>query len=64
MIKTKTVLEIQIRERIYEFSMSPDSPLGELFDAISQVRGLIIEKINESHQVIKDNLPSEEDTKA
>lgn len=65
MIKTKTVLEVKIGERIYEFSMSPDSPLGELFDAISQIRGLIIQKINESQeiQVVEENLPSE-DTKA
>lgn len=47
MIKNKTVLEITIGERNYELLVSSDSPLGELYDAISQMRVFVINKINE-----------------
>jgi hypothetical protein len=47
MIKSKTLLEHKIGERIYEFHCDPNSPLGEIYDAISVMRNFIIGKINE-----------------
>ncbi len=47
MIKNKTVLEVKIGERSYELNVSPDSPLGELFDAITQMQSFVVSKIND-----------------
>lgn len=51
MIKQKTVLEVKIGERIYEMCMSPDSPLGEIYDALSQIRLFVVNKINEQNKL-------------
>ncbi len=45
MIKSKTLLEHKIGERIYEFHCDPNSPLGELHDALTVMRNFVIEKI-------------------
>jgi len=60
MIKTKSILEVKIGERIYNFECYPDSPLGECFDALSQMRGYVLNKMVESNQVIKTDAPPEE----
>lgn len=48
MIKQKTVLEVKIGERIYELFVSGDSPLGEVYDALCQMVGVVVQKINDS----------------
>ena len=48
MIKQKTVLEVKIGERIYELFVAGDSPLGEVFDALSQMIGIVVKTINDS----------------
>jgi len=48
MIKTHTIIEHKIGERVYQLVCTPDSPLGELFDACNFFRGIVIEKINEA----------------
>ena len=45
MIKTKTIIEIQIGERNYICECSPESPLGELHDALIQMKSIVIEQI-------------------
>lgn len=47
MIKQKTVFEITINERSYRLECSPDSPLGELHDALSQMKSFVVERIKE-----------------
>jgi hypothetical protein len=51
-IKNKIVLEVIRGERTYEMVLSPDSPLGEAFDAITEMRNYLVERIN---QVEKEN---------
>lgn len=57
MLKNNSVLEIKIGERIYQFHCSPDSPLGELHDAIHQMKSFIIQKIID---VEKETKPEQE----
>lgn len=45
MIKSKTVLEVQIGDRIYRMDCDPDSPLGEVHDALTQMRACVVQKI-------------------
>ncbi len=47
MIKSKTLLEHKIGERVYEFHCDPNSPLGELHDALTVMRNFIIDKIRD-----------------
>lgn len=43
MIKQKTVLEIKIGENVYTLDCEHNSPLGELHDALSQMKLKVIE---------------------
>lgn len=45
MIKNNTILEVKIGERIYQFQCSPDSPLGETYDALQQMKAFIVQKM-------------------
>ena len=45
MIKTKSVLEVKIGERVYSLECSPDSPLGETHDALCQMRLFVVQRI-------------------
>lgn len=56
MIKNKTILEVKTGDRDYQLTLDPVSPLGEIFDALSQMQSFIIQKINESQ-------PKKEDVK-
>jgi hypothetical protein len=50
MIKQKTVLEVKIGERVYELFCQSDSPLGELHDALLQMKGFTVEKMVIAHR--------------
>lgn len=45
MIKQKTILEVKIGENIYELSCSSASPLGELHDALMQMKGYCVDRM-------------------
>jgi len=47
MIKNKTILEVKIGERTYQMECFPDSPLGELHDALSQMKNYVIQRMQE-----------------
>jgi hypothetical protein len=53
MIKTTTVLEAKIGERTYQLECAPESPLGELHDALSMMKGFVIEKMKEADKASK-----------
>lgn len=44
MIKSKTVLHHKIGDRDYNLEVSPDSPLGELHDALVAMKNFVIQK--------------------
>jgi hypothetical protein len=49
MIKQKTVLEVVIGERSYELYCRADSPLGELHDALMQMKGYCVDRMIAAH---------------
>jgi hypothetical protein len=59
MLKTKTVLEVKVKERLYTLELHPESPLGEAYDAVTQIRGFIIDKIVEENNKSKPKEPQE-----
>ena len=48
MVKTKTILEVKKGERIYSLELDPNSPLGEIFDALAEMQFIIMNKMKES----------------
>lgn len=48
MIKNKVVLEVQVGERVYSMECYHDSPLGEIHDALSHMKGFIIQKMKDA----------------
>lgn len=52
MIKNLTVIEIAKESREYHLILSPDSPLGEIFDVLTEMRSIILERIKEIDQNI------------
>lgn len=46
MIKNKTVLEVKINERLFELVLDNESPLGEVFDAVTQMQRFVVDRIN------------------
>ena len=49
MIKNLNALEIKVGERIYKLLCDVDSPLGEVHDALLQMKGFIVKTINDLH---------------
>ena len=50
MIKTLAQIEIKKGDRSYQFILSNDSPLGECFDVLSDMRAIVYQKIVEAQQ--------------
>ncbi len=50
MIKQKTVLEVKINDRAYELFCGGDSPLGELHDALMQMKGYCVDRMTTAHE--------------
>ena len=50
-VKTQAVVEVKKNDRIYSLVLPGDAPLGEILDVIYDLRGLVVEKINESQKV-------------
>jgi hypothetical protein len=48
MLKQQVLLEIVKEDRIYQFQLPVNAPLGEVHDVLFQMRSYIIDRINES----------------
>jgi hypothetical protein len=57
MIKNFTSLEHKIGERVYQFYCNPESPLGELHDALHAMRNFIISKMQEIDKKNEEKVP-------
>lgn len=53
MVKNLTSLEIVKGERTFLLILEADSPLGECFDVLSEMRAFVINKIQEAEQQAK-----------
>lgn len=59
MIKNITIVEVEIGERSYQLHCSPESPLGELYDAIQKLGIVIVERMMEEQKKLQK--PVEDD---
>lgn len=59
MIKNITSLQVKIGERLYKLFCDVDSPIGEVHDALCQMKGFIVTRINEAHNAEKKESPEE-----
>ena len=64
MIKQRTVLEIKIGERLYELFCQGDSPLGELHDALMQMKGYVVDRMIAEHQKESDQAEKQKEIEA
>lgn len=46
---SKTLLEVSVGDRTYAMECRSDSPLGEVHDALSQMKAYIVARINEQN---------------
>lgn len=53
MIEGRTQVEVKKGDRSYRLNIANDSPLGELYDVILEMRGIIYNKIKEIEEVSK-----------
>ena len=47
MFKSKILCEVTIGDKLFQFLLDSDSPLGAVHDALVQMRGLIVDKMQE-----------------
>lgn len=50
MLKNKTVLEVKSGDNSYELHCGPQSPLGELHDALCRMKAFVVSKILEAQE--------------
>lgn len=53
MLEQVSVLKVKIGERLYKLELDPKSPLGEAYDAITQLRSFVIDRINQENEASK-----------
>lgn len=65
MISNVSKIEIKIGERIYQFLCNIDSPIGEVHDALSAMKGIVVQKIQELEKgsQVPENEQEEENKK-
>jgi len=61
MIKTLTVLEKIKDSREYRLILSPESPLGECFDVLTEMRGDILKMINDMEKQVQSDSENHEE---
>lgn len=45
-IRNKAILQVKIGERTYEMECYNESPLGEVFDALTLMKAYVVDRIN------------------
>lgn len=50
MLKNKVALEVVVGDRKYELQMSNESPLGEVYDVLTSMRGYVFNMISEEEK--------------
>lgn len=51
MLNNVSKMEVKIGERIYQLLCDIDSPLGEVHDALSAMKGFVIQKMQDAEKV-------------
>jgi len=60
MLKNKTLLEVKIGERAHIYECLPDAPLGEVHDALCQMKAFVINKILENQKADEQAIDKKE----
>lgn len=64
MLRNQVILEIKKGENSYQFTFSPGSPAGEIFDALCEMRGFVLGEIQKSTQSEQAQVKVDEPTVA
>lgn len=69
MLKMKSIVSVQVNDRDYEFSCSPDSPLPDAVEANNQINAFLLGRIEQAKQAqdkikVQDSPPVEEQPKS
>ncbi len=48
---SRTIIEVKIGERTYNFECSPDSPLGEINQALVSMNSYVLARIDEAQKI-------------
>ena len=59
MLKQSVMLEVKKNERVYQLHLPADCPLGEVHDALFEMRSYVVDKINEAQKIDKPQEPVE-----
>lgn len=62
MLENLTSLKVQKEQRSYQLMMAQDSPLGEVFDVLSQMRSYVLQLINQNVEVNRDSQEVDSDS--
>ena len=60
MFKSMTIGAVKIGDRMYQLLCAPDSPLGELHDALMQMKGHCVDKMIEAHKQEQEAVKAQE----
>jgi hypothetical protein len=59
MLKQNAILEVKIGERVYQLNLPSESPLGEVHDALFQMRSFVLGKIQEAMKADEPKAPEQ-----
>ncbi len=51
MLKQFTALEHKVGDHVYHFMCAPDSPLGEIHDALTIMKDYVVQRIQDQHKL-------------
>lgn len=57
MLKQKSLLEVKKNERLYQFYCDCDSPLGELHDALAEIKQYVVQRIVDAEKTTEVKEP-------
>ncbi len=50
MLKTRTIIEIEVKGRDYRFECSPDAPLADVYEAITVMNNYITGRLQQAQE--------------
>lgn len=50
MLKQKVVLEVNVKDKHYQLECFPDSPLGEVYDVLCQMKAYVIQRMSDEQK--------------
>lgn len=60
MLKSKSILEVKVGDRIYTFECEPNAPLGEVHDVLLNMKHFVIQKISDVDKAKEEQPPGDQ----